>query len=75
MKDEIADKIKRVDIVHLEPGDVIYIIADHVVTPIEARTIREGMADAFPNNKVIVLQSGTELKIVRFPRSKGGRNA
>ena len=56
---------EHVQVLRLEPGDVIVLELDRHPSAVEAEAIRNQAEAIWPNHRVVVLEKGTRLKVAR----------
>lgn len=56
--------IRRVDAESLKPGDVLVVEMQRQVSMSEVESIRASLKPIFPNNKVVICDEGTKLRVV-----------
>ena len=66
MDDGQEFKIESVRMADIGPGDIIVMeIESHIADPVIYERLRDSMKRFFPNNKIMVIEDGMELSIVR----------
>lgn len=61
---ELIDEITDVQRLRLEPRDTIVLLSDLRLAPSHKARIRAEMGDLFPDNRVLVLDCGTQIAVV-----------
>jgi hypothetical protein len=59
------DELPAVSVASLRPGDVLVVRLGGPVSQRALENIGEGLADAFPGHKCVILEAGVSLDVVR----------
>jgi len=66
-KEEGMSKIKvnKVEALCVMPGDIVIFKSPELITKTNVESLRAALEDEFPNNKVLILDGGCDLGVVR----------